>query len=94
MTYLTDSVLDYPFHLIEKYAEIKANVFKRFSLSLPSLIIMGGADEFSLFTNTDDVIVDTEDENFLDNFAFINYFYIPYEELDCFDDYLTFETEV
>lgn len=44
LTYLTDTVLDYPFPLVEKYAEIKADVFKRFSLSVPSLIAISGAD--------------------------------------------------
>jgi len=76
LTYLSDTVLDYPFHLIEKYVEIKEDVLKRFSLSVPSLIIMSGVDDFSLFAtvdasvgsdNTDetssDIVVDSIDLN-------------------------------
>lgn len=94
LTYLTDTVLDYPFHLIEKYAEIKVDVFERFSLSVPSLIAMSGADDFSSFVSTavdaGESFINLTDSNILLSRLFIGYEDIAY----CNYDFHTSELEI
>lgn len=60
---MTDALYEYPFHLIEKYAEVKEEVLKRFSLSAPALITMSSVDDFYSFFNMDEDIYSLEDKN-------------------------------
>lgn len=87
-------MLDYPFHLIEKYAEIKVDVFERFSLSVPSLIAMSGADDFSSFVSTavdaGESFINLTDSNILLSRLFIGYEDIAY----CNYDFHTSELEI
>jgi len=63
LTYLNDALYEYPFHLIEKYSEIKEDVLRRFSLSTPSIVTMGAVDDFYYFFNMEDDTLATVDNN-------------------------------
>jgi len=94
LTYSTDTVLDYPFHLVEKYAEIKVDVFERFSLSVPSLIAMSGADDASSFVNAA-IDADKGFTNLTDSNTFVSRLHIGYENIAyCDDDSFTSEFEI
>jgi hypothetical protein len=75
LTYIDEhKELNYIFPLIEKFIEIKEDVFRRFSLAVPALITLGGIDDFYTDTGIDAELYELIN-SFIDNssFNFVNY---------------------